>query len=231
MAIRASVIIANWNGREFLSECLDSLAVQTFADFEVLLVDNGSSDGSLALVREHYPQVRIVSLNENTGFARGNNLGFSAASGEYLLTLNNDTRAEPGWLAALVAAADADPSVGMVGSRICSYQEPEVLDSIGVAVCIDGMSRAAFRRQHCDVLGRGGVVEILLPSACAALYRRAMLDEIGGFDEDFFAYCEDTDLGLRGRSPAGERWQSSMRWCCTNIRRPVVRSLPSSCAW
>jgi GT2 family glycosyltransferase len=199
MLPRVSIIVVNWNGCHHLGECLDSLSAQTFRDFEVVLVDNGSSDGSLALVRACYPTVKILPLAENTGFARGNNLGFAQAQGEYLVTLNNDTRTEPGWLAALVAAADADPRIGMVGSRIGSYADPDCLDSIGVAICPDGMSRGAFRQRRFSTLGLSGVIDILLPSACAALYRRAMLDEVGGFDEDFFAYCEDTDLGLRGR--------------------------------
>lgn len=199
MEPRVSVIIVNWNGCHHLGECLDSLAAQSFRDFEVLLVDNGSKDNSVAFVQKSYPTVKILPLTENTGFARGNNLGFSVAQGEYLVTLNNDTRTEPGWLKELVAAADADPSIGMVASRIGSYSDPDRLDSIGVSLCRDGMSRAAYRRRCFSTLGLSGVIDILLPSACAALYRRAMIAEIGGFDEDFFAYCEDTDLGLRGR--------------------------------
>lgn len=199
MAPRVSVIIVNWNGLQHLSECLDALAVQTFTDFETILVDNGSRDGSIAFVQERYPAVKIIPLTENTGFARGNNIGFEAAQGEYLVTLNNDTRVDPRWLEELVRTADAYPLVGMVASRICTYDQPDRLDSIGVAVCRDGMSRAAFRHRSFSGLGIEGVCEIFFPSACAALYRRRMIDEIGGFDADFFAYCEDTDLGLRGR--------------------------------
>lgn len=199
MAPRASVIIVNWNGLQYLAECLDSLAAQTFRDFETILVDNGSRDGSIAFVQERYPAVKIIPLVENTGFARGNNIGFAAAQGEYLVTLNNDTRVDPRWLEILVRTADDYPLAGMVASRICVYDEPDRLDSIGVAVCRDGMSRAAFRHRSFSELGFTGVREIFFPSACAALYRRGMIDEIGGFDDDFFAYCEDTDLGLRGR--------------------------------
>lgn len=199
MAPRASVIIVNWNGLQHLAECLDALAVQTFTDFETILVDNGSGDGSIAFVQEHYPAVKMIPLPENTGFARGNNIGFKAAQGEYLVTLNNDTRVNPSWLEVLVETAEKDPLTGMVASRICTYDHPDRLDSIGVAVCRDGMSRAAFRHRSFSDLGFTGVREIFFPSACAALYRRTMIDEIGGFDEDFFAYCEDTDLGLRGR--------------------------------
>jgi GT2 family glycosyltransferase len=199
MATRASVIIVNWNGLQYLTECLDSLAAQTFCDFEIILVDNGSQDGSIAFVQERYPSVRLIPLSENTGFARGNNVGFEAAQGDYLVTLNNDTWVDPRWLEMLVAAADADITVGMVASRICTYSDPDCLDSIGVTVCRDGMSRAAFRNRSFSELGFNGVREILLPSACAALYRKKMINEVGGFDDDFFAYCEDTDLGLRGR--------------------------------
>lgn len=199
MGPRVSVVIVNWNGLRHLAECFDALAAQIFEDFETILVDNGSTDGSVSFVQDYYPTVKVIPLAENTGFSRGNNIGFEVARGEYLVTLNNDTKADPCWLSALVKAADDCPAAGMVASRICSYNEPTRLDSIGVAICRDGMSRAAFRNCVFTELGFAGVREILLPSACAALYRRRMIEEIGGFDDDFFAYCEDTDLGLRGR--------------------------------
>jgi GT2 family glycosyltransferase len=194
-----SVIVVTWNGRHHLLECLDSLAAQSWRDFEVVLVDNGSTDGSADFVTARYPWVKVVALPENTGFARGNNVGLENAVGEYVVTLNNDTWVDPGWLAALVAAANAHPEAGMVSSRICSYADPEVIDSMGVKMTGDGMSRGAYRNRRFRQLGLSGTIEILLPSACAALYRRSMIEEIGFFDEDFFAYCEDTDLGLRGR--------------------------------
>lgn len=194
-----SVLIVNWNGKHHLAECLDSLTSQRYKDFEVVLVDNGSSDGSSDFTRAGYPWVKLVSLDRNTGFAEGNNIAAAHAEGEYLVTLNNDTWADPGWLQALVAAAESHPEAGMVGSRICRYTAPELLDSLGVRLCLDGMSRGAFRGRRFADLGCKAVEPILLPSACAALYKREMLDETGFFDSDFFAYCEDTDLGLRGR--------------------------------
>lgn len=196
---RVSVLIVNWNGRQHLTECLDSLAVQSFRDFEVVLVDNGSVDGSIDYVRGTYPWVKLVALTANTGFAEGNNIAFAHAAGEYLVTLNNDTRVDPSWLQVLVTVADEHPEVGMVGSRICTYVDPERLDSLGVRICADGMSRGALRGARFADLGCPALVPILLPSACAALYRRAMVERIGFFDSAFFAYCEDTDLGLRGR--------------------------------
>jgi len=197
--MRVSVIIVNWNGLKHLPDCLESLARQSFRDFEVVLVDNGSSDGSLSYLRESHPWVKLVPLPENRGFAGGNNAGLREAKGEYLVTLNNDTKVEAGFLAELVAVADAHPRAGMVGARILSFSEPELIDSLGIALCRDAMSRGAYRGRRFSGLDLGPVEEILLPSACAALYRREMLEETGFFDQEFFAYCEDTDLGLRGR--------------------------------
>jgi GT2 family glycosyltransferase len=194
-----SVIIVNWNGREYLPACLDSLLVQSCADFETIVVDNGSGDGSLELLQESYPWVRVVPLPGNTGFAGGNNAGFAVSRGNYIVTLNNDTRVERTWLAELIAPVEEQPEVGMVASRICGWDDPDLIDSLGVAICPDGMSRGSRRRRRYSTLSLGRFEEILFPSACAALYRREMIERIGFFDDDFFAYCEDTDLGLRGR--------------------------------
>ena len=194
-----TIIIVNWNGRTYLPDCLDSLAGQSFRDFEVVLVDNGSMDESVAFVKEHYPWVKLVTLNENTGFSSGNNHGLEHADGSYIVTLNNDTRADPDWLQIMVETAETNPDVGMVGCRICSFDDPDIIDSIGMGICRDGMSRGRFRNRRWSSLKMREVEDILFPSACAALYRRAMIDEIGFFDDDFFAYAEDSDLGLRAR--------------------------------
>ncbi|MBE0598204.1 MAG: glycosyltransferase family 2 protein [Desulfuromonadales bacterium] len=198
-AVKASIIIVNWNGREHLAACLDSLAAQSWRDFQVILVDNGSTDGSVPFVRERYPWVELVPLAGNTGFATGNNLGLAQARGEFIIALNNDTRVEPDWLETLVTVAEAHPRAGLIGSRICAFDDADRIDSLGVGICRDGMSRGWSRHQRWSELQLPAVVPILFPSGCAALYRRQMLEEIGFFDDDFFAYCEDTDLGLRGR--------------------------------
>lgn len=194
-----SVIIVNWNGKSLLPDCLQSLAVQTYENFETIVVDNASTDGSAELLTKDYPAVRLVRLGSNTGFATGNNKGLEQASGTYIVILNNDTRAEPDWLARMVAVAEANPAVGMVGCRTCVYGDRDLIDTIGGRICWDGMSRGAYRLQHFATLGLNEVEEGLYPSGCAALYKRAMLDETGFFDDDFFAYAEDTDLGLRGQ--------------------------------
>ena len=193
-----SVIIANLNGEAYLPDCLESLSAQTFRDFEVILVDNGSTDGSLTLVKKDFPWVKVIALEKNTGFAQGNNIGFGASCSEYLATLNNDTIADSGWLKALHVAAQADKTIGMVASKIFLGKDGREIDSAGMLLYPDGMTR---QRGHgeADNGQFDGITEVLLPSACAALYRHEMLKEIGYFDEDFFSYCEDADLGLRGR--------------------------------
>ncbi len=143
-----SIIIVNWNGRSHLPDCLDSLAEQTFRSFEVILVDNGSVDDSVSFVRECYPWVKLALLDENTGFAQGNNFGLAHANGDYIVTLNNDTRVEADWLEFLVRTADAHPDAGMVGCRICSFDDPDIIDSIGMGICRDGMSRGWFRNRR-----------------------------------------------------------------------------------
>jgi len=194
-----SIIIVNWNGRVHLPDCLDSITAQSFRDFEVILVDNGSKDGSAEFVRARYPWVKIISLKENKGFASGNNRGFELAHGDYIVTLNNDTWADPDWLETLVRVTETHPQAGMVGSRICSFYNQDVIDSIGMGICRDGMSRGMFRNRRWSELHLQDIEDIFFPSACVALYRRTMLEETGFFDDDFFAYAEDSDLGLRGR--------------------------------
>ncbi len=201
-----SVIIANLNGEKYLPDCLGALSRQTFRDFEVIVVDNGSTDGSLDLLKKDFPWVRVIELKENTGFARANNIGFEASSSQFVATLNNDTIPGPGWLQALYDTAVKDSAIGMVASKIYLGREGNELDSAGMLIYPDGMSRQRGRGEK-DNGQFDSSCEVLFPSACAALYRREMLREIGYFDEDFFSYCEDADLGLRGRL-AG--WQARL---------------------
>jgi GT2 family glycosyltransferase len=192
-----SVIIVNLNGERYIRACLASLSAQTFRDFEVIVVDNGSVDTSPDIIRKDFSWVNIISLNENTGFARGNNIGYDASASQYVATLNNDTIVDKGWLQALYESAEVDRVVGMVASKILLGREGKEIDSVGMLVYPDGMSRQRGRGLDSGQFNR--IEEVLFPSACAALYRREMLEETGFFDEDFFVYCEDSDLGLRAR--------------------------------
>jgi GT2 family glycosyltransferase len=198
---KVSIIIVNWNGISHLPACLGSLQRQVYRDFETILVDNGSHDGSQELVRKEYPWVRQVELPTNTGFSGGNNEGLRHASGEYIVVLNNDTEAEPEWLAELVAVAEAHPEVGQVGCRICAMDDHDRIDSLGHGVCPDGMTRGRYRlRRWSEIKGEFAPVEkMFFGTACVSLYRRAALDEAGFYDDDMFAIGEDSDLGLRLR--------------------------------
>ncbi|MBX3025567.1 glycosyltransferase family 2 protein [bacterium] len=197
--VPVSVLVVNWNGREHLAVCLDSLRAQTLPGVEIILVDNGSTDDSLTFVRARYgAAVRIVALADNRGYAGGLNAGIAAARGRYLMPLNSDTEVAPECCARLVAAADDHPTTGMFAPKILEFAERGRLDNVGHWLYPDGLSRGRGRLE----LDRGqydGEEEIVLPSGCAVLLRRAMLADIGVFDADLFAYCDDTDLGLRGR--------------------------------
>lgn len=196
---RVSVVIVNWNGKHHLGECLGSLRTQTFRDFEIILVDNGSHDGSGEYVQEHFHEVRLVALQKNCGFAGGNNAGIRAASGKYVALLNNDTKVDPEWLTNLLKEAEANPSsVGMWASKILSYDNHDIIDNVGLLMYPDGLGRGKGRLEV-DKGQYDRTGEVFFPSGCAGLYRREMLDEIGLFDEAFFAYADDVDLGLRAR--------------------------------
>ncbi|MBN1319910.1 MAG: glycosyltransferase family 2 protein [Thermoleophilia bacterium] len=193
---RASVIVPNWNGLSHLPGCLDSLAAQSFADFEVLVVDNGSSDGSVAWIREHHPEVRVVQRPDNGGFSRAVNAGIAAARGEYVALLNNDTAADDGWLGALVGALDEHQAYDFAASKMILFYDPERLNAAGDTFAFARL--AATNRGIGQPVSRYNKPERVL-GACAgaALYRRALFEEVGLFDEDFFLTAEDTDFNLR----------------------------------
>ncbi|MGH2524060.1 MAG: glycosyltransferase family 2 protein, partial [Anaerolineales bacterium] len=194
----ASVVITNWNGCHFLEKCLGSLAAQTYPAVEIILVDNGSTDGSAAWVGEHFPAVRLIANARNMGFAAANNQGIRVAQGEYVALLNNDTWVEPDWLAELVQAIESGPRVGMVASKMVYADQPQVINSTGV--CLD-RSGVVWDRQTGlpERVSEREPVEIFGPCAGAALYRHALFDDVGVFDENFFAYLEDVDLAWRAR--------------------------------
>jgi GT2 family glycosyltransferase len=212
-----SVIVVNWNRQELLRACLASLARQTHPSFEVTVIDNGSEDQSAALVEElstSFPvPLHLIRNPSNRGFCAANNQGFEASQSELVALLNNDAEAEPGWLQALEDAVRVASDVGMAASKIVVWEDPQRIDKCGHLIYPDGQNRGRGTGQ----LDRGQfdrLEEILWPDGCAALYRRAMLEDVGGFDEDFFAYADDAELGLRGRM-AG--------WRCFYAPGAVVR--------
>jgi GT2 family glycosyltransferase len=191
-----SAIIVNWNGRRYLPACLDALLPQLPPGAEVLLVDNGSTDGSAALVRERYPATRLVGLRENLGFAGGVNAGLRAARGELLLLLNNDAFAEPGFAAALIEALDVYPEAGAASAVLTFEHQPDLIASAGIRVRRDGLALDLWAGRPVAELP-AEPQPIMGPSGGAALYRRALLEDVGLMEPGYFNYLEDVDLAWR----------------------------------
>lgn len=191
---RVSIVIPSWNGAALLAPALESLTRQTFDDFEIVVVDNGSSDGTVEMLGREHPAARLVELGENRGFAAAVNAGISAARGEIVVLMNNDTEAEPHWLEALVRAIDEDPRVGSVASRMLAFSDPPRIDSAGVQF---GLYASQIGEGAPDGAWFDEPREVFAACAGAAAYRREALDQVGGLDERYFAYFEDVDLGAR----------------------------------
>jgi GT2 family glycosyltransferase len=195
----ATAIVLNYNGRGVVVEAVQSLLDQDLPGVEVLVVDNGSDDGSDADVAHAFEgRIALVRAPRNLGFGAGNNLGLRLARGRHLVLLNNDAVAAPSFVRELVAAAAADPGIGMVAARVLEYARRDVIDTVGHLLYPDGLNRGRGRLEQ-DRGQYDGCVTALFPSGAAALYTRRMLDEIGLFDERFFLYGDDAELGLRGR--------------------------------
>jgi len=195
---RVTVVVPNWNGGHLLGPCLSSLRRQTFRDFDTVVVDNGSTDGSLDLVARGFPEVCAVSLGENRGFSAAANAGIEASVTEFVALLNNDTEQEPGWLESLVRAADSHPEAGLFASKLLDAGDRSTLDGAGDVLRRSGLP---YRLGHGE-RDRGQYdtpIYVFGACAAAALYRREMLEDVGLFDEDFFAYCEDGDLSFRAQ--------------------------------
>ena len=194
-----SVIIVNFNGAWHLQRCLTALQAQTVAPGEIILVDNASTDGSREILAQ-FPKVRLLLQTENLGFARGNNLAIKEASAtsEWIALLNADAFVAPTWLEVLQKATHEAPNVHAFGSKLLSAADPKRLDGVGDAYFISGR---IWRKGHGQTAtaDTDQVREIFSPCAAAALYLRSALNAVGGFDEDYFCYVEDVDLGFRLR--------------------------------
>jgi len=196
----ASVVVLNWNGKPFLENCLGSLLDQDYSSYEVLLVDNGSTDGSLEMVREKFggdSRIRIVELNKNYGFSKGNNIGVAHAQGNYVIILNNDTKVRETFVRELVTIAESDPEIASVGCKILSMDGStwfsQKFTNGGFIVPLFLQNLVSKRveeisERYCQNLANSG---------CVCLLRKKVLYEIGGYDEDFLADFEDWDLGYR----------------------------------
>lgn len=212
------MVIPNWNTKRFLGPCLDSLRGQSFSDFEAIIVDNGSTDGSAGFAEREFPEARTISLGENRGFSAAVNEGIKASDSPLVVLLNSDTEQDPAWLASLVRASEAHPEAGFFASKLVDFHDRGRLDGAGDALRPSGLP---YRLGH----GERDLGQFDEPSrvfgacAAAAMYRRGMLEDIGLFDEDFGSYCEDADLSFRAQL-AG--------YHCLYVPAAVVRHIGSA---
>ena len=216
-----SAIVVNWNGGAMLQDALASLFAQTWSALEVILVDNGSTDGSVEQAERRFgDKLLIIENAKNEGFARGNNIGFEAAKGEWVFLLNSDAVCDPDVIAELMQFAADKPDVGQLACRIVRADQPNFFDSTGLLLYPDGVCRSrGWQEKNMGQYDRAE--EVLAPHGCACALRKAMLDRIGGFDEDFFCYLEDLDLGVRGQLTG---------WKCWYVPSTLVRHKKSATA-
>jgi GT2 family glycosyltransferase len=191
-----SIVIPSWNGRGYLEECLPSLRAQTFTDFELVVVDNGSTDGTADYVRRTWPEARLLVHAGELGFCRAVNSGLDVARGELVVILNNDVVVEPAWLQELVACMERHPAAGFCSSKALSYDDPRRLDGAGAALAPSGW----FYEVGHGMTDQGqydAEREVCVATGVSLMLRRSVLQEIGGLDEEFGTGCEDVDLTLR----------------------------------
>lgn len=194
---QTTVVVPNYNGIKYLAACLDSLRVQTSQDFSVILIDNGSTDGSAEFVQTRYPEVTVRRFEENRGFCAAVNEGIRMAQTPYVILLNNDTICEPAFVEALVSAIREKPRCFSCASKMVKMRHPERIDNAGDYYCALGWAFARGKGKPADEYLTGR--EIFSACAGAAIYRREIFDEIGLFDEAHFAYLEDVDVAYRAR--------------------------------
>lgn len=202
--MEVSVVIPNFNGIAFLDSVLASLEGQTLSNFEVILVDNGSTDGSCSFVTANYPWVHLIELSENFGFCGAVNAGIRAAKAPYVLLLNNDTEVKEDFVEEMLAAIRRHKNAFSCGARMVQYHDRDRLDDVGNYYCALGWSFARGRGK--DIHAYETEDKIFSACAGAAIYRKKIIEKIGYFDEEHFAYLEDTDIGYRARIYGYENW-------------------------
>jgi len=200
MAHKISIVVLNWNGLADTIECVESLRKLRGTDHEVIIVDNGSTDGSERALRERFPEIEIIQTGANLGFAGGSNRGIARAlksGADYIILLNNDTVVDPGFAAELAAAADRDSDAGILCSKVYFYDRPDVLWYAGADFSVAlGWGRMRGYNQTDD--GRyDKTEETARPCGCSMMVTRRLCETVGLFDEEYFCYVEDTDLGMR----------------------------------
>ena len=192
-----SIVILNWNGKEYLYPCIQSVKEQDYPNLEIILVDNASTDDSIETIQKYFKDLRVVVNSSNLGYGGGNNRGIREAKGRYIFVLNSDTEIEKECVAHLWRSIETAPDIGVTTPKILLHHQRERLDAAGLTIYPDGLSIGRGRLESHEKYSLRE--EVFFGSGCASLFRKEMLEEIGLFDEDFFAYAEDTDLGWRAR--------------------------------
>jgi GT2 family glycosyltransferase len=192
-----STVILNWNGKEYLNSCIQSVKRQTYPNIEIILVDNASADDSVETIKNIFSDLRLIINPENMGYGGGNNRGIREAEGRYIFILNSDTEIEKNCFELLWKCIETDQQIGVTTPKILLYDRRNTVDAAGLTIYPDGLSIGRGRLEPQEKYNQSE--EVFFGSGCASLYRKEMLEEIGLFDEDFFAYAEDTDLGWRAR--------------------------------
>ena len=201
---KASLVIPNFYGMAFLDECLRSLEEQSFSDFEIILVDNGSVDGSAEYVAENYPETRVIKLEKNYGFCKAVNVGIQAAKAPYVILLNNDVRADKNFVREMLLGMKKYPDCFSCGAQMRNMYEPDKIDDAGDYYCALGWAFALGKDK--DIVNYQIPRRIFAASGGAAIYRKELFEEIGYFDEKHFAYLEDIDLGYRSAIWGYSNW-------------------------
>lgn len=195
--MKATIVIPNYNGKHFMQPCLQSLQDQTSSDFEILVVDNHSTDGSLEYMQEFYPDIRIISLDKNYGFSRAVNEGIRNSNTPYVILLNNDTTVDKYYVESMIQAIEKSPRIFSVSSKMIQMYHPELIDSAGDLYTLIGWG--VCRGTGRPVSNYTKMDQIFTACAGAAIYRKSVFEEIGYFDESHFAYLEDIDIGYRAK--------------------------------
>lgn len=243
--IKASVIIPNWNGGELLKDCLESLSEQSYKDFEIILVDNNSTDNSLNYIMENFPKVKIIKLDKNYGFAKAINEGVKSSKAEYAVFLNNDTFADKDWLNQLIKCADNHPEVISVNSKLLNFYSQKIIDGVGIQINEVGQAKSIGWHQK----DKGQYEKedyIFGATGGASLFRRTDFIKVGVFDEKYFMYSEEVDFAFRAqflgyksiycpkaivfhkhKSTAKKFPQHIEYWQFRNMSQTIIRDFPT----
>lgn len=196
-----SVVVLNWNGKDHIEECLSTLFKQSYKNFEVIVVDNGSKDGSNKTIKKKFPKAKLIENNKNLGFCKANNQGIKISKGKYVVTLNNDTKLDKDWLNELVKVAEENPEAGMLSCKMLFYSKPNKINSRGLKLYYD--AKAVDDGFDVPDSDNEEIKEVFGPCGGAAFFSRELINDISlndeFYDEDFFIYSDDLDVSFRAR--------------------------------